>query len=102
MIPVFQRWQRANEMLELEKNHRGGGYFVDVQGVKETKEALKTNVEMTGGVSCQWNSGSDLSMCNGPVLTIRTNTLNIGGDQLLDIVSQQLRLLGFVKKDKVR
>lgn len=96
MIPVFQRWQRANEMLELEKNH-GGGYFVDVQGASETKEALKTNVEMTDGVSCQLNTVSNLSTDNGSVLTIRTKTLNIGGDQLLDIVSQQLNLLGFVK-----
>lgn len=99
MIPEQQTWRKGDETVYLEKNHGQGdtGYFVDVQGPLDIKQILEKKFNrLFEGASCQWNSGSNLPG-QGMVLTIRTQSQEIQGAKLLELVGLELQKLGYVK-----
>jgi hypothetical protein len=104
MSPEYQTWQKGEAVTYLQKNHGGGGYFVDVQGSQEVKNILKAKFDDLGeAVYCQWNSGSDLAglLGEGKILTIRTrNSETVGGATLLELVGQELKKLGFERTEE--
>lgn len=112
MLPQFHSWQRDGEILNLTLERAGNGPCIDVQGTKETKELLKVKIEKllhakreetqnakreySDKVSCEWSYASCFSTDNEQILRIRLMAITIHGDELLiDIVSEQIGLLGF-------
>ena len=97
LISVNKMWQRDNEKIEIEKNHSKIGYFIDVQGLDDTKKVIKSRVMQIDGIACQWNTASNLCTTTGEVLTIRSIYVTFGGEMLLNMVEQQLLDLGFTQ-----
>ena len=98
----LQTWQKGDDTVYLEKNHGQGdtGYFVDVQGSMEIKKVLENKFNgLFEGASCQWNDGSNLAGLpgTGKVLTIRTQSMEIQGAKLLELVGLELEKLGYAK-----
>jgi len=94
VIPEYQTWEKDGNIVQLVKNHGGGGYYVNVQGSQKEMDTLKEKLDGCEDVNCQWNPAG---VGSGKVLTVREVSQKFQGVAILMLIGSELDNLGYSK-----